>query len=81
MGKKHKSKQSGKGPLSNNFFLVNRVHATRRLPDGSEECFVSWVGYPHTENSWVRKETVMEKKTFDKGLYDNLSVSKKSSER
>ena len=81
MGKKHKTKPSGKAPLNNNFFFVNKVHATRRLPDGTEECFVSWVGYPQSENSWVRKETVMEKKTFDKGIYDTLSISKRSSER
>lgn len=81
MGKKSKTKSSSKPSLNNNFYLVNKIHATRRLPDGTEECYVSWVGYPQSDNSWVRKETVMEKKTYDKGIYETLSISKRSSER
>lgn len=55
MGKKSRTSKQN---LGDNFYPIQEVLKTQAFPDG-EYCFVSWVGYPEVDNSWVRKTTVI----------------------
>lgn len=43
---------------SQNFYFIDNIYATRIHLDGQLEYFVSWKGYPESENCWIPKYTV-----------------------